>query len=764
VKNRLLIGLLALLTSPAFAQFGGAAWIGPADSVGANSWLRFRRDLTLQVPPGRPVRARIACDSKYWLYVNGKLVVFEGQLKRGPSPTGTYFDEVDLGPHLRSGPNTIALLVWYFGKESFSHHSSGRAGLLFAADAAGQRIESGPDWQVSRHPAFGQTGKPHPNYRLPESNVRFDARLDQPDWYQPGPRPNWPPATVLGAANGAPWGQLVRRPVPQWTDSGLRDYVRTEREVRDDTLVIRAYLPQNQMVTPFLTVEGRAGQLVDIRTDNYRGGGEPNVRTEYLTRDGRQSFESPAFFNGHFVIYRLPADVRVLALQYRETRFATELQGTFVASDSFFNRLHQKALQTLRVGLRDHIHDCPDRERAQWWGDVVITMGELLYVADTNAHSALRKAMHELVAWQRPDSTLYSPIPAGSWDKELPPQMLASVGRMGFWAYYEHTGDRATIERLYPAVRRYLALYRTDSRGLVVHRKGGWDWHDWGHQIDVPVLDNAWYALALDGAARMAELLNQPAEAAAYRQTRERLRSAFQATFWTGSGYRSAGYPHGYDDRAQGMAVVAELSEPAHWPALKQILSTTFRAGAYLEKYILEACFQMNDAEAGLARIKTRYRKMVESPLTTLWEGWDIGDPTYGGGTYNHGWTGGPLTLLHQYVAGLAPEVPGYARFRVRPQPGPLGHFEAHAQTVRGPVRTAFRREGTRATLRVIVPPGTTATLGLPTDSARAFGVVTLNGQVVWKGGKGAGKAFRSADKAYLTVAVGPGEWILTGR
>ena len=45
--------------------------------------------------------ARIACDSKYWLWINGDLVVFEGQLKRGPTPSDTYFDEIDLSQKLK---------------------------------------------------------------------------------------------------------------------------------------------------------------------------------------------------------------------------------------------------------------------------------------------------------------------------------------------------------------------------------------------------------------------------------------------------------------------------------------------------------------------------------------------------------------------------------------------------------------------------------------------------------------------------------------
>ena len=47
-------------------------------------------------------------------------------------------------------------------------------------------------------------------------------------------------------------------------------------------------------------------------------------------------------------------------------------------------------------------------------------------------------------------------------------------------------------------MKRYLSLWEIDETGLLKHRAGGWDWADWGDEIDVPVIENAWYCLALE--------------------------------------------------------------------------------------------------------------------------------------------------------------------------------------------------------------------------------------------------------------------------
>ena len=58
------------------------------------------------------------------------------------------------------------------------------------------------------------------------------------------------------------------------------------------------------------------------------------------------------------------------------------------------------------------------------------------------------------------------------------------------------------------------------------------------------------------------------------------------------------------------------------WPAVRTILKSVTESGPYMEKYVLEAFFVMNDAKDGLARMRQRYSSMIQSSLTTLWEVW----------------------------------------------------------------------------------------------------------------------------------------------
>ena len=101
----------------------------PAES---GQWICFRKTIRLRNKPTKN-ELRIATDSKYWLWVNGKLEVFEGQLKRGPNRQDTYIDVLSL-KNLKRGENNIAVLVWYFGKSGFSHETTKCPGLYFDLD------------------------------------------------------------------------------------------------------------------------------------------------------------------------------------------------------------------------------------------------------------------------------------------------------------------------------------------------------------------------------------------------------------------------------------------------------------------------------------------------------------------------------------------------------------------------------------------------------------------------------------------------------
>ncbi len=693
----------AVWTPPQEEILAAPQTLGCAQATSApNQWIAFRKDVKLDAVPGSAL-ARIAVDSKYWLWVNGEPVIFEGGLKRGPNPGDSYFDAVELAPYLKAGENRIALLLWYFGKDGFSHLSSGTPQLWFDCPALG---EGG--WLCRVHPAYGTASElPAPNYRLPESSIAFDARADIGFW-QDGSLEGFAPAVTLEGSLGA----LHIRPIPQWKDFGIKEVAfETHPGPAADTLV--AILPHNMQMTPILSVEDPdGGHHIIIETDHAKVG-EQCLRASYTTKAGAQEYESLGWLSGQKIILTVEHGARVTGLKYRETGYDTAPEGRFSCSDPFFNRFWEKGLRTIYVNSRDSFFDCPDRERAQWWGDIVTILGESFYTYTPSLHGLIRKGIRELVDWQRPDDILFSPIP-GNYGVELPCQMLAAVGRYGIWTYYMNTGDVETIRYAFPKIKKYLDTYHIGPDGLLEWHNGDWNWGDWGGNRDMRLLQNLWYVLALQALSDMADIVGEEGEGGAIWDRMTSLRKAVNQVCWNGSCYRHPGYDGETDDRVQALAVLSGTASREKYDAIFEVLKTQEHASPYMEKYVMEALFAIGHGDYALERERRRYEFMVNHPFhDTLFENWNVGvDGDWDCGSVNHAWSGGPLAVFPTRMFGAVPTEPGWKAFSVRLDPNIFPSCSLSFPTVAGSVSLAY--DAKAATLEVQVPKGSSANVDIP--------------------------------------------------
>ena len=710
MRNKFLLVFFVLMVSTAsFASTWTAKWIQAADCKnGVNTWQVFRKTVNLSIVP-KQLMAKISVDSKYWLWVNGRMVVFEGGLKRGPSPTDSYYDEVNIRPYLHKGANTIAILSLYYGKEGFSHKSSGHAGLLFEARAGNVSILSDNSWNAAIYKAYGRVGNPEPNMRLCESNICFDGRKDLGAWYAPMSQSHFPKAKVFSSeAENSTFGKLVARPIPLFKFSGLKDYVKQTFDSK--TRILHCKLPYNAQVTPYIKVQAHAGDTIDMRTEDYYVGSEPSVRGAYITRNGVQEYESYGWMNGNEVQYRIPAGVKVLAVKYRESGYDTKIVSDFKCNDSFFNELWKRSVRTLYVNMRDTYFDCPDRERAQWWGDVTNDIQEYFYTLTPTSWQIIDKGINELMNWQRNDGTIFAPVPAGNWDKELPVQMLMSVGWYGFHTQYYYSGDSSFVAPVYDRVHKYLhGVWKIDDAGYAQARDGGWSWADWGDHIDLSLLTAEWYYLALKSEKDFARQLNKDEDMKSIDKMMNLMKENFDKHFWKGDNYRSDSYKESEsDDRAQAMAVLSGLASPDKYPAILQVLKKSHFASPLMEMYVQQALFKMGQGEFALQRAKERYAKMLSYPdQTTVFEFWDKG------GSINHAWTSGMTVIFGQEVCGVRPTSPGFKTFEVKPDLAGLTQVSTNMQTKYGFIRVSLKKEGEQTNLMLTVPKGTRASVVL---------------------------------------------------
>lgn len=773
--RKIILLFLALIALKANAvNWNKAQWIWQEQDTTPNTWVSFRKTVTLDEIP-EIIEAYIAVDSKFWLWINGDMVLFEGGLSRGPSPAGewdrkkkitpcnSWYQTVDIQPYLKNGENTIAILAWYWGRETHkgTHVDSKKGGLLFYADMGNQTLVSDATWKAVQHPGYDNTIAPA-SKSLVQYCVKFDAQKAMNDWasnawynsdYDDN---NWPQAVAKGKAGVAPWHALEENFVPLLINHGLAKYVNHDKlqlPFVSKGQTLRCRLPFNKQVTPYLEIEAKAGDTIFITTDNRLN----KINATYIAKEGVQAFESFSWMNGHEVIYTIPAGVKVKALKYRWMSVG-EMAGEFEIDDPFYQRLWWMGNNTLFVCARDNFMDCPDRERALWIGDVADQTGYLFYSMDDAGRHLLKKAILQTVYFSQDDVLgALGPLRV----RELVTQSLQFIAQV-VWPYYLNTGDLETLEIAYPYLYAYLDLFPMQENGLPEYRKGkspdSWNWSDWGvkNTIDEQPIQMAFYYLALNEAKKMAEVLGNKEHIDWYSERMSTMKPAYEKAYWK-DGFYSTDVDKFKDDRANAIAIVSGIANSEYYDQIvDNVLIPNRFSSPHFEWVAEEAMCIAGRHKESLQRMKEQYQSQVDQEsMSTLYEMFPRG------GSYNHAWNGSN-TVLSKYIAGVEPTQKAWSEYKIMPT---MLHFKSIKKTiptVKGNIDLSIKASDEAYQLHLVSPESTTAMVYIPKEG-KEISKLLVNDKVAWTNGKLKKKlkgfTYEGGDMDYLIFKVEAGNW-----
>ena len=345
-----------------------------------------------------------------------------------------------------------------------------------------------------------------------------------------------------------------------------------------------------------------------------------------------------------------------------------------------------------------------------------------MYSLDSNSYLLYQKGVEAMLSHIDETKVLQTVVPISGDYFELPVQQLAGI--VGFYTYYEYTGDKAFIEKVYSASFDYLKLWETGENNLVAHRSGSWDWPDWGKKADMTAIENAWVYYALSSVEKMAELLGKDEDIAFITERKETISKGYKA-LWTEEGYKSDDCKKP-DDRANALAVLSGLAEKEQYDIVLNVLTTTKNSSPYMEYYVLEALCKMGEYEKASERIKDRYADMVNEDYSTLWEFWNSWQ-----GTKNHAWSGGPLVIMSKHFAGIAPSEAGYERVKIDPQYELSDSLTCTVPSVKGLITLNYERNAEGYTVKLNLPENMKADLYVPSGAE-----VSINGEAYYQSGK----------------------------
>jgi len=624
-------------------MFEQAKWIWPTCEFVKNQRANFIFTANVENITA-PIIVNIGCETKYWLFVNGELVVFDGGLFRESLPGCGYYDSVDIAKYLHLGENEIKIHVWYFGNGGRNNSLCKSAGLIFSCDAL--NLYSNETTVCEVDSAYEMPSDFERTFLYGGNHTVYNAET-HPFSLCPQISENAERGIVLGSYGDMPWGKLEKRVIPQLFFS---DRISCNAEFDGENYIVK--LPYAMHFSPYLKVKATAGLKIVMHSDRYEVNGGPGDfnkyyghRAEYICRDGVQEFEMLDWIFGEKIIFTIPKSVEIIEVGYRESGYDSKVTTKFVCNDDDVNKLLEKCVRTLKVCMRENLMDCPDRERGQWIGDVSVQAPQIAYLLDNNGLLLLRKAIFDFVNLRKGDR-LVGNVPGDNWS-ELPSQSLNAISEIGMVASYYHvTKDASVLEAVFEPAVKYLMLWETDDDGVVVPRAGNWEWYDHLFNCDKPILNICWYYSALKFAKTMAELLNRNEYNEFIEKRMRAIESTFTARYWKEKGgYFASGEL--VDDRANAMAVLSGLCDKEKYPRLRFVLMSVFNSTTYMENYVLTALCKMGYKKDAFSRMMCRYQPLIKNENSTLWEDF------FHLGTKNHAWSGAPATILLRYFVGI---------------------------------------------------------------------------------------------------------------
>lgn len=615
-----------------------------------------------------------------------------------------------------------------------------------------------------------------------------DARAEVTDWDRPGGAgAGWRPVRIAAA----PPGRLRAQGIPSMTAGTTYPAVKVS-EPRPGVFVYD--FGKNCSSRPALVVRGPAGRTVKLSPSEVLGtdglinprsiGARPNLPVYYsytLAGRGAERWRPRFTYCGSRYLQvegAVPAeragpdDVAIVSLASEFVHTELHQGGSFVASAPLLVQIHDLIKQAVLSNSASVFTDCPHREKLGWLEQDHLNAETVLYVED--AITLYEKTIADIVDAQLPSGQI----------PEIAPEFVQFVGLdevfrdspewggavvIAAWKAYRFYGDPAILTAGYPAMKRYADyIERKRTNGLVVYGLG--DWLDLGPErkggrsqlTTLGVTATATYYQMLACLADIARRIGRPAsEIADFARRAASVKSAFNRAYFDAA---SGSYDKGSQTANAMPLALGMVPTGREADVLGHLVADIARRGNQVTAgdvgfhYVVRALSEHGRPDilhAMLMRTEPpSYGAQVLAGATALTENWDPGL----GGSQNHFMLGHALAWLYNGLGGITVD---HWRtgppITVAPQlvPG-LDEVAVGYDSVLGPVRSAWRRDGERVRFVVEIPAGAEAIVKLPVPLGRL-----REGRMRAADAAGVSRASGGAAGAVLTV--GSGRFVFEG-
>ena len=732
--------------------------------------------LRKEFPTDKSVRRATLYATALGLYdftLNGKHV---GDDFFGPGWTDyakrVYYRAYDVTKLIKPGDNAWCAVLadgWYCGylgykkdRDNYGKKSRLRAQIhIEYDDDTTADISTGPDWKANTGPyreadfLMGETYDPN---QIPEG-------WDQPDFDMK----TWGNVDV-----GAEVTPLVQHH-PGPSVKKFSEFTPVSiAEPQPGVFVLD--MGQNFAGFARLKIKGEAKQKITLRfAERLKPDGTiytTNLRTAratdtYICKGGEVETWQPRFtFHGFQYVEvtglkEKPTDDTITGIAITSE---TPTAGSFLCSDQMLNTLYRNITWTQRANFIDIPTDCPQRdERLGWTGDAQVYVRTATLNSDVEAF--FTKWLVDLEDGQRADGQFPMVAPVKVAENDGGPAW-ADAGVICPWTIYEVYGDKRLLERHYDSMVRFVEFCRKRSLPDLSPPKQYHCFGDWlSIKADTPkdVIYTAYFAKSTRLVAQAAAALGKTEDAKKYSDLFAKIRANFNLRYVDSDGHVEGNTQAGYV-----LAIAFDLLDEASTAKAAKYLAADIEqhkfhltTGFIGTKDLMLALSKINRLDLALRLLHQdtfpSWGYSIRQGATSIWERWDGWTEEYGFqdpgmNSFAHYSFGAVYQWIAENLGGIQMAAPGYAAVVIRPQIDPqLKYARTAYRSARGRIESSWKRDNTKFTLDVTIPPGVTASVYLPTTPTAT---TTESGKPVTDS-PGVTVMRPEGDRLYMTIVSG---------
>ena len=428
------------------------------------------------------------------------------------------------------------------------------------------------------------------------------------------------------------------------------------------------------------------------------------------------------------VLNRLRLDFKYYPVKYR---------GAFACSEPLLTKIWYTGAYTAHLCMQEQIWDAPKRDRAMWMGDLQVSGNTIDNVfLDRFLMAKTMRLLRQQAQGGNPPNAL----PANDVNG-IPGYTAAWI--VGLSDFYRHTGDLSYLKTQAVALLTMLRYTKQafNSKNIFDNAHNHWCFCDWAPNLSRNTPQAYVYTDLFDCLAvrRAADMLRDMGDRAAARHefawaktlaaaARRHLANRKTHTFTNLKQVNAMAIYSGVADPRQRRAIEHKILGP-HCGALKQL------ATPYGDNYVLFAMGDLGHTREGLHLVNKYWGGMIRQGATTFWEAYDPSWPKQhfhrhlqadGSTGYFvslcHGWSTGATNWLTQYVLGVTPTRGGFAQVTITPHLGGLRWASGRVPTPHGAIVLRVVKKGSGEALRLTLPRGVAATIGITGRAPRVNG------------------------------------------